>query len=161
MVAAARGAGSAQAYHVASATDLPYPDGAFALTLLYNCLMDIKDAEAAMAEARRVTAPGGRMLVSIVHPIADLMTTWQDPGQSDIDYFRSQVFDVVDEDAGLRMHFYGWARPLSCYTEGLRSARMTINRIVEPRPSTHPAFSKQARWHRVPLFLWIDARPSR
>jgi SAM-dependent methyltransferase len=158
MVAAARGAGSAQTYHVASATDLPYPDGAFALTLLYNCLMDIEDAEAAMAEARRVTAPGGRVLVSIVHPIADLMTTWQEPGQPDVDYFSNRIFDAVDDNAGQRMHFFGWARPVSFYVQVLGSAGLTITRVVEPKPSDDPAFNRHAKWQRLPLFLWIEAR---
>jgi ubiquinone/menaquinone biosynthesis C-methylase UbiE len=71
MVAAAREAGSAAAYAVAPAENLPFADAAFDLVVAYNVLMDVDDLAGALAEARRVVRPGGRLMVSIVHPLVD------------------------------------------------------------------------------------------
>ncbi len=155
---AARAAGSAADYHLVSATELPFDDGSFDLTLLYNCLMDIEDAETALAEAGRVTAAGGRVVISIVHPIADLELAFRSEDEQDIDYFESSPFDAATEEEGLSMHFAGWARPLSYYTDAILDGGLRVHRIAEPRASADPAHHRQARWRRLPLFLWIDAR---
>lgn len=69
--------------------------------------MDIHDAELALVEARRVKAPSGRVILSIVHPIADLMVEAKDLDASDVNYCTNRVFDAVDHDDGMRMHFFG------------------------------------------------------
>ncbi|MEM7497200.1 MAG: methyltransferase domain-containing protein [Pseudomonadota bacterium] len=47
-------------FHVASALDLPFEDGAFDLALMFHAGMNIEDKHALFAEAARVLAPGGR-----------------------------------------------------------------------------------------------------
>lgn len=158
MLDAAREAGSARAYARAPATDLPFADDAFGLTLLYNCLMDIADAEAAVVEAARVTAPGGRVVVSIVHPIADLVAEREDWDHGGADYFAARSFDATTQTDGLVMHFSGWARPLSFYTGALCAAGLAITRLAEPRAAAGAEHDRHAHWRRLPLFLWIEAR---
>src|SRR3954466_16230757 len=47
---------------------LPFEDGAFELVVAYNSLMDVDDMPAAVREAGRVLAPGGRLCACITHP---------------------------------------------------------------------------------------------
>ncbi|WP_029029572.1 class I SAM-dependent methyltransferase [Salinarimonas rosea] len=55
-------------YRVADAAALPFPDGSFAFATAFMSLMDMPDQAAALAEARRVLAPGGFLQFSILHP---------------------------------------------------------------------------------------------
>jgi ubiquinone/menaquinone biosynthesis C-methylase UbiE len=47
---------------------LPYPDHAFDLVVASLSLHYVKDWASALAELRRVLKPGGRLIVSIIHP---------------------------------------------------------------------------------------------
>ena len=47
---------------------LPYPDDAFDLVVASLSLHYVKDWASALAELRRVLEPGGRLVVSIIHP---------------------------------------------------------------------------------------------
>lgn len=94
-------------YHLAPATRLPFGDRRFDLTLLYNCLMGIEDAEAALVEAAGVTAPGVRVIVSVVHPIADLHADGLGGATQGLDCFANRDFDLVNEVDGLSMPFAG------------------------------------------------------
>lgn len=161
MLDAARASDSATTYHQAPATALPLADGACGLTLLYNCLMDIEAAEAALVEAARVTAPDGRLILSIVHPVVDLRAACQDRGLDGIDYFANRAFSAIAEDNGLQMHFSGWARPLGFYIAALNAAGLQITGFCEPPASRDPAYDRHARWRRLPLFLWIEAKHPR
>jgi ubiquinone/menaquinone biosynthesis C-methylase UbiE len=57
------------AWHVGDATSLPFPDGAHDVVLCQMGLMFMQDRQAAVAEMRRVTAPGGRVAVSTPGPV--------------------------------------------------------------------------------------------
>ena len=156
MVQAAQKEGSATADCVASATSLPFDDNRFGMALLYNCLMDIDDVDVALAEARRVTTPGGRVLISLVHPSADLQAALGETEDDGPNYFQPRPFSVIADENGLKMHFAGWARPLSWYTDALRRAGLRINRIAEPQAPNDPARRRGERWTHLPLFLWIE-----
>lgn len=152
LLAAARDARSAEAYHLAPAADLPVTRGTFDLAILYNVLMDVEDVPAAVAEAARTLAPSGRLVVGIVHPVADLL------GEADADYFARRRFDGTETRDGLSMRFGGWSQPISAYAGALAAADLVITRIEEPRPDSTAGWSGAAEWARRPLFLWLEAR---
>jgi ubiquinone/menaquinone biosynthesis C-methylase UbiE len=62
-------AGAAIDWHEASALALPFPDAAFDVVLCQLGLQFFPDRPAALAEARRVLVPGGRLALSVFGPI--------------------------------------------------------------------------------------------
>jgi SAM-dependent methyltransferase len=155
LLEAAREAASASAYHQAAADALPVPDAGFDLVLSYNMLMDVADPAAAVAEMVRVLAPGGRLVVSIVHPLADMLPERSEDTKV---YFGRKAFEGSDTKNGLTMAFKGWAMPLSDYADLLTGAGLAITRISEPRPDRTTGWSGADMWSDLPLFLWIEAR---
>jgi SAM-dependent methyltransferase len=163
LVEGAAQAKSAHDYAVAGATKLPFEDSRFDLVLAYNVLMDIDDVPAALREIRRVMRPTGRIVISIVHPIADhgrfsnvetnSPFVLQDP------YFGRQRFEGVEERDGLRMHFAGWSQPLEAYAAALEGAGLAITSLREPLPDLAEGRDQMRRWTRIPLFLWLKAQP--
>jgi len=59
-------------YRVASALDLPFDEATFDFATAFMSLMDVADAERAIAEAHRVIKPGGFLQFSILHPFLDV-----------------------------------------------------------------------------------------
>jgi len=161
LVAAARHAKSAHRYEVADAAELPFTDGEFDLVVAYNVLMDVPDMTAAVAEAARVLAPGGRLTISIVHPFVD-RGAFRDDGpdatvEVDGDYFGRKHFAGTENRGGHVMHFAGWSHPLQDYASALHNASLVITQLIEPRPSPTTEVPALARWRRLPLFLWINS----
>jgi SAM-dependent methyltransferase len=159
---AAEETGSADAYELAAATDLPFHDGSFDLVVAYNLLMDVEDVPAAVRELRRVLRPSGTLFLSIVHPIADCGGFASDAADSDFvlrkPYFGRKRFEDVEERDGLRMHFAGWTQPLQDYVGALEAAGLAITSLKEPIPDDAVGASRFKHWERVPLFLWLKAR---
>ncbi len=155
LVEAAREANSAAAYAVAPADALPFADAAFDLVMAYNVLMDVADVPASITEIARVLKPGGTLVVSIVHPFADFETL----GDPDADYFVRRPFEAEVESNGLTMHFAGWSQPLQAYASALENAGLAITSLSEPRVSSDAAYAHLERWQRLPLFLWLKAKP--
>lgn len=162
-VDAAAQAGSAQNYAVGTAAGLPFADARFDLVMAYNVLMDVADVPAAVREIRRVMRPTGQLIVSIVHPFADRGrfddTATDAPFVVHGSYFGRQRFDGVEERDGMRMHFAGWSQPLEAYAAALEAARLAITSLREPVPEPGHGRDHLARWRRIPLFLWLKARP--
>ncbi len=156
---AARALDSADAYALAPVTALPFADGQFDLAVAYNMLMDVADVPGATRELRRVLRPEGTLVVSIVHPTADLVH-FAENGQTLFDqpYFGRKRFEGAEERDGLRMEFAGWAQPLEAYAMALEAAGFAITALREPVPDAG-AGERLARWTRLPLFLWLKARP--
>ena len=163
LVAAAAQYRSARDHVVAAATALPFGDARFDLVMAYNVLMDVEDVPAALREIRRVMRPGGRLIVSISHPFADrgrfAGTDANAPFVLADSYFGRTRFEGTEERDGLRMHFAGWSQPLEDYALALRAAGLAITSLREPRPDLDRGRHHMARWSRVPLFLWLEARP--
>lgn len=65
MLAAARGGSPAAGFAVGDAVALPLRDGAAGLTLAMHMLYHLPDPAAAIAELRRVTKPGGRVVLGL------------------------------------------------------------------------------------------------
>lgn len=157
MVAAARDAGSAQSYHTAPAHALPVPSGSQSLALLYNVLMDTDDIATALLEAHRVLPSGGRLIIGIVHPTADVLGQ-ELHGRTSTPYAETARFDETVTEGGLTMRFRGWKRPLSAYINAIIAAGFTLTALREPMPSNTTGWHGYEKWKSLPLFLWIDAR---
>ena len=157
-IEAARELNSADHYEVAPAAALPFMDQSFDLAVAYNMLMDVEDVPAAAKEIRRVLKPTGTLVISIVHPFSDrghfagpeADAPFVVPGS----YFGRERFEGVEEKNGLKMHFAGWSQPLEAYMAALSEAGLAVTAIKEPIPE-----STRKRWRRIPLFLWLKARP--
>ena len=162
-VAAAEQAGSADQYQVAAAKDLPFADARFDLAIAYNVLMDIEDVPIALREMRRVLRSSGTLVVSIVHPFADSFRfIGPEPNAPFLlknSYFGRKRFEVVEQRNGLQMHFAGWSQPLENYMAALESVGFAVSALREPIPAVTAAFPYMERWTRIPLFLWLKARP--
>jgi ubiquinone/menaquinone biosynthesis C-methylase UbiE len=161
-VNAAKEARSADDYVVASGTALPFEDARFDLVMAYNVLMDVEDVPATIKEIRRVLRPAGMLVVSIVHPFSDrgrfATAETTSPFVIHDNYFGWKRFAGAEERDGLRMHFAGWSRPLEAYATALEEAGFAITSLREPVPVAPDGNSFQ-RWTRIPLFLWLKARP--
>jgi SAM-dependent methyltransferase len=164
-IAAAEQTRSADDYKVASAADLPFEGGSFDLVVAYNVLMDVEDVPAAIREIARVLRPSGVLIISIVHPFADRgRFAGPEPDSPFIlenSYFGRERFEVVEERDGFRMHFAGWSQSLEDYIASLQAARLAVVSLREPMPdiSDPKARIDLAHWCRIPLFLWLKARP--
>jgi SAM-dependent methyltransferase len=162
-VAAAEQAGSADQYQVAAANDLPFADARFDLAIAYNVLMDIEDVPMALGEMRRILRSSGTLVVSIVHPFADSFR-FIGPGPNapfllKNSYFGRKRLEVVEQRNGLQMHFAGWSQPLENYMAAVESVGFAVSALREPIPAVSGAFTHMERWTRIPLFLWLKARP--
>jgi SAM-dependent methyltransferase len=163
MVNAARDAQSADAYAVAPGSSLPFADARFDLVMAYNVLMDVDDVEATLLEIRRVLRPAATLVISIVHPFSDrgrfANADATSPFVIQNSYFGTQHFADTEERNGLRMHFAGWSRPLEAYAAALEGAGLAITSLREPVPQTGDGRDHLLHWTRIPLFLWLKARP--
>lgn len=113
---------------LADAAALPLDDGMADLAVASMALMTVNDVPAVVAEVARVLAPGGRFLVTLLHPV----DTWGDAGGS---YFVETPYDKeIVRDSG-RMTFHDAHRPLSAYFGALEQAGFAIERLREPVPS--------------------------
>jgi SAM-dependent methyltransferase len=164
-ISAAEQAASADSYKVAVAANLPFADDTFDLAVAYNVLMDIEDVPTALTEMGRVLRPRGTLVISIVHPFADRgRFAGLEPNAPFVlegSYFGRERFEEVEERNGLQMHFAGWSRPLESYMVALEAAGFVISALREPIPVADRAWTHLQRWSRIPLFLWLKARPYR
>jgi SAM-dependent methyltransferase len=146
-------------YVLADAADLPFPDGSFDLVIAYNSLMDVDDLPGAVREAARVLVPGGRLVLSVLHPANTGRTTG---GGHDLtflvdgSYFQSRRTQDQVARAGLSMVFTSYHHPLSTHTRALEEAGLLIEAIREPRGASADGVVSGLPWH-----LWIKAlRPA-
>jgi SAM-dependent methyltransferase len=143
---------------VADVASLPIPTGAADLAVAFMSLHDADDMPRAMAEARRVLGPGGRLVLAIVHPINSAGGFEGDRGTGQPfvireSYFASRRYTDDIERDGLRMRFSSEHRSLDAYSRALEDAGFVIEalrEVTEPDP--------EDRWFRVPMFLDVRAR---
>ena len=125
MVKAAAGASRACSGIVGDAAMLPIRDRAADLVIAFMCLHDIDDMTAAVAEAARVLAPGGRLAIALLHPVQTARLAGH--------YATEHRYTLVTEQrAGQVMTFEGLHRPLTAYTSALAGAGLAIEAIREP-----------------------------
>jgi len=163
MVEAAARTDSAHEYAVADMASLPFSNEHFDLVVAYNVLMDVANLTAAVKELKRVLRSTGQLMISIVHPFADrgqFANTAPDAAfVLQGTYFGEQRFEGAEERNGLKMDFAGWSRSLEIYATALEKAGLAITSIREPVPTESDQWAALRKWTRVPLFLWLKARP--
>jgi len=113
----------------------------------------LNDRPGFLAEARRILAPTGALVISTHHPTDD----WCRLGGS---YFE---VDTVTETWSRGWDVTAWRLPLTRLTEEFAAAGFLIERLVEPLPQpemarTHPGpFEKLSR---QPAFILFRLRPT-
>jgi hypothetical protein len=74
-------------------------------------------------------------------------------------FFGRKRFEAVEEWNGLQRHFVGWSQLLESYMLALEGVGFTVSALREPIPDASEAWAHLERWRRIPLFLWLKARP--
>jgi SAM-dependent methyltransferase len=144
---------------VADAVALPFEDGAFDLVVAYMSVMNMDDPEAGVLEAARVLAAGGRLCISLVHPLDAAGTFEGDDFVIRGSYFDPEPKLWESERDGIRVTFYDRALPLERLARTCEDAGLLIEAVREPRPSAEfvAANPLAGRRLRVPLFLHMRA----
>ena len=108
---------------------LPYPDGAFDVVVASLSLHYVEDWASALGELRRVLRPGGRLVVSIIHPTVYAIV------YPDADYFAlTRYSEDYDFGEGTVWMTY-WHRPLQDVVNSFIDAGFAIRRVTEPPPA--------------------------
>jgi ubiquinone/menaquinone biosynthesis C-methylase UbiE len=111
------------------AAPLPYSDDRFDLVVASLALHYVEDWTSALAELRRVLKPGGRLLVSIIHPMVYAIV------YPEADYFAltrySEDYDYGDETVWMTY----WHRPLQDVINTFVGAGFGIKTVTEPPPA--------------------------
>jgi SAM-dependent methyltransferase len=160
MVAAAREGDPSLDVVLADAAALPFEDRAFDCAIAFMCLHDVDDLDGAAREVARVTEPGGRLCVALVHPLMSAGRFTRDDGDSPFEiegsYLRPSYYaDEIERD-GLEMTFVSAHRPLEAYTDALVTAGFLIERLREPAMPEHAVTQpSRRRWRRFPMFLHL------
>jgi ubiquinone/menaquinone biosynthesis C-methylase UbiE len=156
MVEAAREADPGGEYSLASASDMPFEDGAADLAVAFMTLMDMDDMPGALKEIARVLEPGGKLVAPITHPLnSSGMFSPRDGDEKApfvITSYRQQqrTEDSFDRD-GLQMTFHSIHFTLEDYSRAFEEAGLRITRMRELYDDENP------RWSRVPHFLRFEA----
>ncbi len=155
----ALGADDALRYALADAGCLPFPSESVDGVVAYNLLMDVDDLDGVVQEAGRVLVDGGECCICLTHPMQYAGGfDGEDPDASYVlrhEYFGTRQMDQTVTRDGITFRFRGWTRPLEAYVGSLRRAGFVIDNLREPRPNTEEG--RLARWHRVPMFLFLRA----
>jgi SAM-dependent methyltransferase len=137
---------------VADATALPFEEGAFGLVVAYMSLMNMDDISGATREAGRVLERGGRMVISVPHPIA-VAGAFLDKADPESPFVIERYYDkppnvwVLDR-GGITVTFHDRCIPFDTYARALEDAGLLIETIREIPFEKHP---------RIPLFLHLRA----
>jgi ubiquinone/menaquinone biosynthesis C-methylase UbiE len=137
---------------------LPLPSGSFDGIVSNMVLMDIPDIATAFAEFRRLLRPGGRLVLSITHPLSLWRWTRDDSGR--------KLYKAVDDYLTVRPSMEDlWGptryyhRPLSWYVEALASAGFVLDSLVEPTPEGMVRDTNTDYLWRVPDYSMMRALP--
>ena len=100
-------------------------DASFDAALLALVIHHVDDRVGALRELFRVLRPGGVLVVSTHHPVAD----WLRLGGS---YFTTEKLDELWHNGEWRVRY--WRQPLTATCDEFADAGFVIERLVEPRP---------------------------
>jgi ubiquinone/menaquinone biosynthesis C-methylase UbiE len=119
---------------------LPFADGAFDDVVVSLVLHYLQDWTASLAELRRVLKPGGRLVLSVNHPVN---LKFSDPSA---DYFsvtqHTDEYTFGDQRATLTY----WHRPLHAMSDAFTEAGFRITAISEPPFSPDTPREKLPSW---------------
>jgi SAM-dependent methyltransferase len=108
---------------------LPLPDGRFHDVIASLVLHYLEDWAGPLGELRRVLKPGGRLIVSVDHPIVFKLVN---PGA---DYFATQKWSFEWNLGGQTALMSFWHRPLHAMTDAFTQAGLRVSLISEPQPA--------------------------
>lgn len=150
-------------HYVASLEAIPEDDEKFDAVVCNHVMTDVVDAGAAIKEIARVTKPGGRLVVLMLHPCFYTAHAERDAnGTISVDrYFDTRAISQEFKVAGItspgevHMNF----RPLEYYTTAILDSGFVITSLTEPHPS---AAQLRDGWWRTnfvkPLFMLVVAQ---
>jgi SAM-dependent methyltransferase len=163
-------------YHRADAAHLPMlPDASFDVAIANMSLLDMEDAEGAIAEVGRLLAPRGRFVASLSHPCFDVDTrsAWsvevggKGPQKAPLIYRKVTGYRVPHADRyqweippDRFVTTVGYHRPLAWYAHALRRAGFVIVDLDEPKPLAEYAGKRvRKEWiDEIPMHLIVEAR---
>jgi SAM-dependent methyltransferase len=163
LIRAAKDADPHGRYLLADAARLPFADGSFDLAVAYNSLMDMEEMTTPVRDIARVLRSNGRFCICVTHPVGDAghfdRRAADAPFVIEGNYLKSGSFDETFERAGLIMRFRGLTHPIEAYARALEDAGLLIDRLREPaqRDAAVASDPAEARWQRLPMFLFIRA----
>ena len=105
---------------------LPYDDDEFDVATCSLALHYVQDWAPALAELRRVLKPGGRLVVSIIHPFVYAFC------YQDEDYFALTRYSEAHEHDGATFTLTYWHRPLQDVINAFLDAGLVITSVTEP-----------------------------
>ena len=105
---------------------LPYDDDEFDVATCSLALHYVQDWAPALAELRRVLKPGGRLVVSIIHPFVYAFC------YQDADYFALTRYSEEHEHGGDAFTLTYWHRPLQDVINAFLDAGLVITSVTEP-----------------------------
>ena len=109
---------------------LPYGDNEFDVVVASLALHYVEDWASALAELRRVLTPGGRLLVSIIHPTVYAVV------YPEADYFAlTRYSEDYTYDDGRTVWMTYWHRPLQDVVNAFIGAGFRIRAVTEPPPA--------------------------
>ena len=108
---------------------VPYADDEFDVVVVSLALHYVQDWASALAELRRVLTPGGRLLVSIIHPFIYAVT------YPEADYFTLTRYSEDYTFAGETVWMTYWHRPLQDVLNAFIGAGFRIVAVTEPPPA--------------------------
>ena len=161
LVAAAQAKDPDSDYHVCGAEALPFADASFDLCVSYLSLIDIELIDQAIAEAARVTKPGGGFLIANLSSINSAgIWNYGLTGKA-----RHYAIDDYMKVRTVRQRWKGidiinWHRPFSVYFEMLLRHGFLLKMFLEPMPQGEWR-GQDPKFERVPNFvvmLWEKAR---
>ncbi len=159
----ARRRGGGPRYARAAAASLPFPAGAFEVVMACLVFEHIEPLRPAIAEAARVLAPGGRLLLLLNHPLLQTPESgWIDDHILGEQYWRVGPYlredtslEEVDKDVFVPFVH----RPLSRYVNTLAEHGLLVTRMEEPPPP--PGFLHKAPEYEeaatIPRLLFMRA----
>jgi SAM-dependent methyltransferase len=118
----------------ADLTAIPFADARFEVVVCGLAIAHLAQPEAAIAELARVLAPGGRLLISVLHPCLAALG-WHAPF-SDADGARAFVRE--------RDHTH------SEYLAALRAAGLVLEGMAEPRLTAEHVAAKRRAMREIP-----------
>jgi SAM-dependent methyltransferase len=146
LVELARQADPDGTYVVADAEQLPFPDAAFDLVVAFNVLSCVGNLERAVSEAARVLEPGGRLCLSVVHPLYTAGRAENGSWILEGRYLEERLHTEHVRRGEAELTFANVHRPLEAYTGALERAGIELEALREPR------------WELVPMFLYVRSR---
>jgi SAM-dependent methyltransferase len=153
LIAAARDKDPDGDYHVCGAEALPFADASFDLCVSYLSLIDIELLDPTIAEAARVTKPGGAFLIANLSSI-------NSAGVWDYGLTGKARHYAVDDYMNVRqvrqrwngIDIVNWHRPFSTYFELLLRHGFTLKTFLEPMPQGDYR-GEDPKFERVPNFV--------